>query len=112
MLYPIELRLHEEQVNKSPFVLGVKPDFCERRRFRSVVLGMKALKPDSLLPFAIAAILGFLVLGLNGGGRPPSEAPRGPKTVETVPVDEVKTLRGAPDLRVQMKSLPSRAHQQ
>ncbi|HEY5740926.1 MAG TPA: hypothetical protein VIS99_00175 [Terrimicrobiaceae bacterium] len=25
------------------------------------------MKPDSLLPFAIAAILGFLVLGLRGG---------------------------------------------
>ena len=30
---------------------------------------MKAVKPDSLLPFAIAAILGFLVLGLKGDER-------------------------------------------
>jgi hypothetical protein len=30
MLYPIELRLHAEQVNKSSFGRGVKPDFCKR----------------------------------------------------------------------------------
>ena len=30
MLYPIELRLHAEQVNKSSFAKGVKPDFCKR----------------------------------------------------------------------------------
>ena len=27
------------------------------------------MKPDALLPFAIAAIMGFLVLGLRGGEK-------------------------------------------
>ena len=33
MLYPIELRLHEEQVNKSFFTKGVKPDLAKGRAF-------------------------------------------------------------------------------
>lgn len=104
MLYPIELRLQLEHVNKSPFARSVKPDFCERKRFRCVVLDMKPMKPDSLLPFAIAAILGFLVLGLNGGdGRGSSTARGTGPSVENDPAYKVKAPKNMPDLRVRLE---------
>ncbi len=112
MLYPIELRLQLEQVNKSSFGRGVKPDFCERSRFRSVVPSMKPIKPDALLPFAIAAILGFLVLGLNGGERDRSAKAREPiPTVADVDVDGAKTVGRSPEPRVRIDALPSPARQ-
>ena len=100
MLYPIELRLHEEQINKSSFARSVKPDFCERKWVSRVVRNMKAVKPDSLLPFAIAAILGFLVLGLSGGEKPESSRVGEPRVVVTSPSDHdgqpVKKLADLP----------------
>ena len=107
MLYPIELRLHGEQVNKSSFARGVKPDFLrkEARPVRSTY--MKAVKPDSLLPFAIAAILGFLVLGLRGE-RSESSRMKGPSLVLATPSDhEGKPEKKLPDLRAQLDQLPS-----
>ena len=102
MLYPIELRLHEEQVNKSFFARGVKPDFCERKRVRCVVRYMKAVTADSLLPFAIAAILGFLVLGLKGERSEPLRV-TGPSLVLATPSDyEGKPEKKLPDLRAQL----------
>jgi hypothetical protein len=110
MLYPIELRLHEEHVNKSPFPRSVKPDFCERKSVLSVVPGMKPIKPDALLPFAIAAILGFLVLGLNGGEREHSAKPREPiPAVERADIDSAKTARHSSELRVRLDAPPSPA---
>jgi hypothetical protein len=73
---------------------------------------MKPIKPDSLLPFAIAAILGFLVLGLNGGERDRSAKAREPiPIVEDVRVDGAKTAGRSPDLRVRLEALPSPAKQ-
>jgi hypothetical protein len=107
MLYPIELRLHGEQVNKSSFARGVKPDFCERKRVWCVVRYMKAVTADSLLPFAIAAILGFLVLGLRGERSEPPRT-RGSSLVLATPSDyEAKPEKKLPDLRVRLDQLPS-----
>ena len=73
---------------------------------------MKPMKPDSLLPFAIAAILGFLVLGLNGGERQSSSKIREPSPpVESVRVDNQETPKSSPDLRVEMDAFRSRSKQ-
>jgi hypothetical protein len=73
---------------------------------------MKPIKPDALLPFAIAAILGFLVLGLNGGERDRSAKAREPTpTVEGVRVDSAKTAQRSPELRMHLNALPSPARQ-
>ena len=100
MLYPIELRLHEEQVNKSSFAKGVKPDFCERKRVRCVVHYMKAVTADSLLPFAIAAILGFLVLGLKGRKIRASAGYEDPAPVLATPSD----YEGKPEKKLSRSS--------
>ena len=62
------------------------------------------MKPDSLLPFAIAAILGFLVLGLNGGEEQVdfSKIRGRVQFVESLPDYKVKAVKEAPDLRVQI----------
>ena len=70
---------------------------------------MKAVTADSFLPFAIAAILGFLVLGLKGER---SEPPRvtGASLVLATPSDyeskPEKKLSDS-DLRAQLDQLPS-----
>ena len=64
---------------------------------------MKALTADALLPFAIAAILGFLVLGLKGERSEPLRV-RGPSSV--VASDEGKPAKKLPELRVQLDQLP------
>ena len=68
---------------------------------------MKAVTADSLLPFAIAAILGFLVFGLKGER---SEPPRvtGPGLVLATPSDnEGKPKKKLPDLRAHLDQLPA-----
>jgi len=62
------------------------------------------MKPDSLLPFAIAAILGFLVLGLRGGEKEVDFAKiRGRiQFVERFADYKVKAVESSPDLRVQI----------
>ena len=63
---------------------------------------MKAVTADSLLPFAIAAILGFLVLGLK---RERSEPLRvtGPSLVLATPSDyEGKPEKKLPALRARL----------
>ena len=73
---------------------------------------MKPIKPDALLPFAIAAILGFLVLGLNGGERERSAKTGEPiPTVERVRVDSAKTAGRSHEMRVRLDALPSPARQ-
>ena len=101
MLYPIELRLLLEQLNRSSFFWGVKSDFFERMRLWSVVLSMK---PDALLPFAIAAIMGFLVLGLRGGEKDVDFSKiRGRiQFVDNFADYKVKAVESSPDLRVQI----------
>jgi hypothetical protein len=102
MLYPIELRLLQEQLNRSFFVWGVKSDFFfERGRVSSVVL---IVKPDALLPFAIAAIMGFVVLGLRGGEKDVDFSKiRGRiQFVDDSADYKVKTVDSSPDLRVQI----------
>jgi hypothetical protein len=66
---------------------------------------MKALTADALLPFAIAAILGFLVLGLKGERSEPLRV-RGPNSVVATPSDEGKPAKKLPELRVQLDRLP------
>ena len=67
---------------------------------------MKAITADSLLPFAIAAILGFLVLGLKGE-RSESLRVRGPSPVVATPSDdEGKPAKKLPELRAQLDQLP------
>ena len=67
---------------------------------------MKAVTADSLLPFAIAAILGFLVLGLRGERSEPLRV-RGPTPVLATPSDyEGKPEKKRPDLRAQLDQLP------
>ena len=70
-------------------------------RFWSVVLGMK---PDALLPFAIAAIMGFLVLGLRGGEKEVDFSKiRGRiQFVDNSGDYKVKAVESSPDLRVQI----------
>jgi hypothetical protein len=73
---------------------------------------MNILKPDSLLPFAIAAILGFLVLGLNGGRKPDSsKVPESSEAVESIAGDKDKVVKSSRDLRVQMTGVPGSATQ-
>jgi hypothetical protein len=68
---------------------------------------MKAVTVDSLLPFAIAAILGFLVLGLRGERSEPVRV-RGPSPVLAVSSDhEAKPEKKQPDLRAQVDQFPS-----
>jgi hypothetical protein len=68
---------------------------------------MKAIKADALLPFAIAAILGFLVLGLRGERSEPSRL-RGPSLVLATPSDyEGKPEKKLPDLRAHLDQLPA-----
>ena len=68
---------------------------------------MKAVTADSLLPFAIAAILGFLVLGLRGERSEPLPV-KEPSTVLAVSSDyEAKPEKKQPDLRAQVDQLPS-----
>jgi hypothetical protein len=65
---------------------------------------MKPLKPDSLLPFAIAAILGFLVLGLNGGdGRGSSTARGTGPSVESDSAYKAKAPKNTPELRARLE---------
>ena len=101
MLYPIELRLLQKQLSKSSFLWGVKSDFFERVRVSSVIL---IVKPDALLPFAIAAILGFLVLGLRGGEKEVDFSKiRGRiQFVDNFADYKVKAVENSPDLRVQI----------
>jgi hypothetical protein len=67
---------------------------------------MKAVTADSLLPFAIAAILGFLVLGLRGERSEPLRV-RGPTPVLATPSDyEGKPEKKLLDLRAQLDQLP------
>ena len=107
MLYPIELRLHGEQVNKSSFARGVKPDFCERKCVRCVVRYMKAIQPDSLLPFAIAAILGFLVLGLKSERSVPLQVREpSPVLVSASDYEGRKPEKKLPDLHAQLDQGP------
>jgi hypothetical protein len=62
------------------------------------------MKPDSLLPFAIAAILGFLVLGLRGGEKYSDFSKIGGRVqfMDELPHDKVKAVNSSPDLRVQI----------
>ena len=101
MLYPIELRLLQKQLSKSSFLWGVKSDFFERSRVWSVVL---IVKPDALLPFAIAAIMGFLVLGLRGGEKEVdfSKIRGHVQFVDNSADYKVKAVESSPDLRVQI----------
>ena len=106
MLYPIELRLHQEQVNKSSFAGGVKPDFCERKRVWCVVLCMKALTADSLLPFAIAAILGFLVLGLRGERSEPLRVKAASPVLAVSSDSEAAPEKKQSQLRAKLEQFP------
>jgi hypothetical protein len=100
MLYPIELRLLQRHLSKSPFLWGVKSDFFERSRAWSVVL---IVKPDALLPFAIAAIMGFLVLGLRGEKELDFSKIRGQvQFVDNFADYKVKAVESSPDLRVKI----------
>ncbi|MGA7216232.1 MAG: hypothetical protein WBX20_18675 [Terrimicrobiaceae bacterium] len=62
------------------------------------------MKPDALLPFAIAAIMGFLALGLRGGQREIDFSKiRGRiQFVENFADYKVKAVEGSPDLKVQI----------
>jgi hypothetical protein len=67
---------------------------------------MKAVTADSLLPFAIAAILGFLVLGLRGERSEPLRV-KGRSAVLAVSSDyEAKPEKKQPDLRAQLDEFP------
>jgi hypothetical protein len=101
MLYPIELRLLRKQLSKSSFLWSVKSDFFERSGVWSVVL---IVKPDALLPFAIAAIMGFLVLGLRGGEKQVdfSKIRGRVQFVDNFADYKVKAVERSPDLRVQI----------
>ena len=62
------------------------------------------MKPDALLPFAIAAIMGFLVLGLRGGEKEVDFSKiRGRiQFVDNSGDYKVKAVESSPDLRVQI----------
>jgi hypothetical protein len=62
------------------------------------------MKPDALLPFAIAAIMGFLALGLRGGQKDIDFSKiRGRiQFVESFGDYKVKAVEDSPDLRVQI----------
>jgi hypothetical protein len=66
---------------------------------------MKAVTADSLLPFAIAAILGFLVLGLRGERSEPLRV-KAPSPVLAVS-SEAKPEKKQPDLRAKLEHLPA-----
>jgi hypothetical protein len=59
------------------------------------------MKPDALLPFAIAAIMGFLALGLRGGQKDIDFSKiRGRiQFVESFGDYKVKAVEDSPDLR-------------
>jgi hypothetical protein len=101
MLYPIELRLLQKEISKSSFLRGVKSDFFEKSRVWSVVL---IVKPDALLPFAIAAVMGLLVLGLRGGEKELdfSKIRGRVQFVDNFADYKVKAVESSPDLRVQI----------
>jgi hypothetical protein len=75
--------------------------FFGRNRRARVVLNVK---PDALLPFAIAAIMGFLALGLRGGQREIdfSKIHGRVQFVENFADYKVKAVEGSPDLKVQI----------
>ena len=107
MLYPIELRLLLEHVNRSSFVRGVKSEFFSERRSVSSV--STCMKPDALLPFAIAATVGFLALGVRGGQKEVdfSKIHGRVQFVEEFADYDVKVVENSPDLRVQIvQNLP------
>ena len=62
------------------------------------------MKPDALLPFAIAAIMGLLALGVRGGQQRPdfSKVHGRIQFVETLPDYKVKAVEDSADLRVQI----------
>jgi hypothetical protein len=62
------------------------------------------VKPDALLPFAIAAIMGFLVLGLRGGEKQVdfSKIRGRVQFVDNFADYKVKAVESSPDLRVQI----------
>ena len=67
------------------------------------------MKPDALLPFAIAAIMGFLALGLRGGQKDVdfSKIRGRVQFVESFADYKVKAVEDSPDLRVQIvKNFP------
>jgi hypothetical protein len=67
---------------------------------------MKAVRPDSLLPFAIAAILGFLVLGLRGGEKPEAVRVGERPVLLTSPSDhEAKAIKKSPDLHAHLEKV-------
>ena len=61
------------------------------------------MKPDALLPFAIAAIMGFLVLGLRGGEKEVDFSKiRGRiQFVDNSGDYKVKAVESFPDYRIQ-----------
>jgi hypothetical protein len=102
MLYPIELRLHHGQLNRSSLLRSVKSEFFVKEGGLSSV--STYVKPDAILPFAIAAIMGFLALGLRGGQRDVDFSKiRGRiQFVESFADYKVKAVEDSPDLRVQI----------
>jgi hypothetical protein len=72
------------------------------------------MRPDALLPFAIAAVMGFLALGLRGGQKEVDFSKiRGRiQFVENFADYDVKVVEDSPDLRVQMvQNFPTAAGQ-
>jgi hypothetical protein len=72
------------------------------------------MKPDALLPFAIAATVGFLALGIRGGQKEVdfSKMHGRIQFVEEFADYDVKAVENSPDLRVQIvENLPEAAGQ-
>ena len=70
------------------------------------------MKPDALLPFAIAATVGFLALGVRGGQKEAdfSKIHGRVQFVEEFADYDVKVVENSPDLRVQIvQHLPDAA---